>query len=141
MVTKKFCFGDGRNGVYNVRFSDDSQYLAACHENNELEIFNLKSGKPVYNLIGKDPKIPFSCVRWRPTYEFVKSRYVLVTLNSDGDIQHWHMPTGKLLRSVSIKKKGHDPSLNNMDLVKDTNHLAVVGADSSVPPLPFSLFL
>ena len=83
-----------------------------------------------YVIQGKN-KVPFTCVRWRQTNDCFRTSYVVVTTNSDGDIQHWHMTTGKCMSTLKDTAPG-DPQLNNLDFNIDCSKFAVVGANPVV---------
>jgi COMPASS component SWD3 len=83
-----------------------------------------------YVVQGKN-KVPFTCVRWRQTNDCFRTSYVIVTTNSDGDIQHWHMTTGKCMSTIKDTAPG-DPQLNNLDFNMDCSKFAVVGANPVV---------
>ena len=39
-------------------------------------------------------------MKWRPNSGQFKIKRVFVTLNADGEIQHWHLASGKLLSTI-----------------------------------------
>ena len=59
-----------------------------------INIYNVEKKTLAYSIANKN-KVPFSCVRWRQYNDNNKTNNVLLTCNSEGEIQHWHMTTGK----------------------------------------------
>lgn len=39
--------------------------------------------------------VPFSYVKWRPKSSY-KAKNVFVSVNAEGEIQHWHLTSGSL---------------------------------------------
>jgi len=103
----------------SIRFDEEDKYIAAgmsvflilCDfpacDNAQIQIFNVNSGKLSYvlNSTNKEQKHPFTCVRWRPKSGNLLTKNVLVTTNADGEIQHWHMTSGKIGTKYMITAK------------------------------------
>ena len=122
--------GAGETEVYSVRFSDNNKYIAAATNDGTIDIYNVNNKALAYQIQGKN-KVPFSCVRWRQINDFNRTSNVLLTCNSEGEIQHWHMTTGKLMSTVKAPEPG-DPQLFNLDYNYDSSKFAVVGANGAV---------
>lgn len=73
-------------------------YIFLACDNGQVQIYNYATQKLTYLLQDKEKEkiSPFSCVRWRPKSGSLQSKNILVTCNGDGEIQHWHMNTGKV---------------------------------------------
>lgn len=65
------------------------KHFIAC-ENGQIRVHSARNGKLVSTFTSSRPNIPFSYVRWRPPGQSFKTRNVLITLNSEGEIQHFH---------------------------------------------------
>lgn len=88
--------GEPNTKIYSLRFSDDDKYLAAATSDGDVHIYNMNMMKRSYVLTpDSSKKTPFSCVRWRPKNTARKTKNVLVTTNTEGEIQHWHMNSGR----------------------------------------------
>lgn len=135
--------GEPDTKIYSVRFSDDDKYIAAATHSGEVQIYNLNSMRKSYTLQPEDKKgVSFSCVKWRPKNAARKTKNVLVTTNADGEIQFWHMNSGKFIGFFfrlcylppylgkllsTIKEEGREPTLNSLDYNADGLKFAVVG--------------
>lgn len=97
--------GDHDSQVFCVRFSPDSNHLAAGCGDGRIRIYSHK-GQQQY-LLGGDrghsSELPVTCLRWRPTLSGgggaseTTTRNVLLAANADGSVSHWHVTTQKCL--------------------------------------------
>lgn len=96
--------GDGIDDV-SIRsacFSPEGKYIACAKTSGEVDIYSVASKEKRYVLRNPNKKSPFTMVKWRekgersddPSQTIFKTSNVLGTVNSDGQIQHWHMATG-----------------------------------------------
>lgn len=44
--------------------------------------------------------MPTTLIRWRPTNNFAVTKNVILTVNANGAVQHWHTTSGKLLNTI-----------------------------------------
>lgn len=44
-------------------------------------------------------------IRWRPHTDAVKTKNVLVAINTDGEVLHWHVQSGKLLSVIKVPEE------------------------------------
>lgn len=70
---------------------------------------------------------PTTCIRWRPPIHS-SSKQILVSVNSDGSICHFHAPSGKLLHKMNLK----DNCLLCLDYNMLGSQFAVAGKDFHV---------
>lgn len=65
-------------------------------------------------------KYPFSYISWRPENENFKTRNILTTTNTAGQIQNWHLNSGKCLSTIETGRELYCLNYN-----KDGTHLVV----------------
>ena len=60
-----------------------------------IKIFNVLTGKLSYVLNATMPEpMPTTSIRWRPISSPSVSKNVLITVNANGSVQHWHTTSG-----------------------------------------------
>eukprot|EP00820_Chromera_velia_P007555 Cvel_19841.t1-p1 / transcript=Cvel_19841.t1 / gene=Cvel_19841 / organism=Chromera_velia_CCMP2878 / gene_product=hypothetical protein / transcript_product=hypothetical protein / location=Cvel_scaffold1737:7222-12653(-) / protein_length=197 / sequence_SO=supercontig / SO=protein_coding / is_pseudo=false len=83
--------------IYSVRYSPDSELLAATHADGFLRVYHGATGKERYVMqCGGHDHMPVLCCRWRPSMGN-KTKNVLLVGTGEGHIQHWHVTSSKLL--------------------------------------------
>jgi COMPASS component SWD3 len=79
------------------------------------------------------PGVPFSYVTWRPDSNSFNTHNIFTTVNSDGEIQTWHLLSGKCLNTMKDDSKNTiDKQLNCVDYNNDGTKLAVCGSEKTV---------
>jgi len=120
-----------------VRFSPDDQYLAASYSNGAIHVFDAATGKQefVLNAPGElegslQGNLPTTQLRWRPHSAQSKTKSVLISVNaeSDGQVLHWHIKSGKCLHAITDK----DNQLFCIDYFNDGSQFATAGRDRTV---------
>jgi WD40 repeat protein len=117
-----------------VRFSPDDQYVAASFANGAIHVYNAETGKQEFVLNSQDSKegyaLPTTQLRWRPHSAQSKTKSVLISVNaeSDGQVLHWHIKSGKCLHTIT--EKGNQ--LFCMDYFNDGSQFATAGRDRLV---------
>jgi len=131
-VSKTWLLGQSNTKVLSVHFEPEDKYLAAACESGHVQIYNLSTGKLSYTIASTNTaqKQPFSCVRWRPKTPHAMTKNVLVTTNADGEIQHWHMTSGKCLNT--IKEPSADPQLYCINYNHDVTKFVAVGSEPTI---------
>lgn len=129
-VSPKFILSDTSSEVFCVRFSPDDQYLAASCGNGTIRVYNTSTGKQAFLLNGNCPaeQLPTTQVRWRPHQSLSKTKNVLISVNADGLVQHWHITSGKCLHEISEKEN----QLFCIDYVSDGSQFATAGKNREV---------
>ena len=130
-VHHRMLLGDGSIDMYCVRFDPQDRYLAAGCGDGTIRIFNIMSGKLAYCLNqgqmrpGDDHKMPTTSVRWRPVTSAARTKNVLISVHSDGSVQHWHTTSGKSIHKM------YDISnpLTCLDVSADGRSFATAGSD------------
>jgi WD40 repeat protein len=117
----------GDQEVFCVRFSPDDQYLASSCGNGQIRIFNTSTGKQAFTLNNGD-NIPTTQVRWRPHQAMSKTKNVLVAVDADGRICHWHITSGKCLHEIQEP----DNQLFCLDYAPDGTQFATAGKNREV---------
>lgn len=96
-------FDNSEKETFCVRFSPDSQYLAAAFGDGTIGIYNTITGRRGFSLSSKSASevcLPATQLRWRPTSAMSKTKNVLVAVTAEGLVQHWHVTSHKLLHEV-----------------------------------------
>jgi WD40 repeat protein len=114
--------------VFCVRFSPDSQLVAAGLGNGQVKLYQAQSGRPAYQFSTSDRSLPATAMRFRPAGESIKTRNVLLTANADGHIQHWHVTSGKCLHTIVEA----DNQAFAIDYTADAAKFATAGKDYCV---------
>ena len=105
--------------------------LSIACGNGEIKVFNAFTGKMTFSMVVNQHEVmPFTCIRWRPQIAGEqKSAAVLVTTQSDGVVQHWHVNTGKCQHTI---KEDNGNNLYALDFAPDGRTFAVAGSDTYV---------
>lgn len=121
-----------------VRFSPDDQYLAASFANGAIHVYNADTGKQEFVLNSQEAKdgsgiaagLPTTQLRWRPHSAQSKTKSVLISVNaeSDGQVLHWHIKSGKCLHTITEKEN----QLYCLDYFQDGSQFATAGRDRLV---------
>lgn len=72
-------------------------------------------------------RTPYSYVRWRPNGNTFKTKGVFVSVSSEGEIQHHHLASNKLLSTIKINSL--DPQLFCIDYNVDATKFGVCGGE------------
>lgn len=73
------------------------------------------------------PKHPFTYISWRPESENFKIRNILTTTNTAGEIQNWHINSGKCLSTINAGSELYSLNYNN-----DGTKLVVAGTSTAL---------
>lgn len=94
-------FGDSDNSVFCSKFDPSDKYLAAGYGDGVTRIYNVATQKLSYTLFGTggNEEMPVADLAWRPQTAAMKTANILVTVQADGYLKHWHATTGKCLHS------------------------------------------
>ena len=95
--------------TFCVRFDPNDKYVAAGRVvtlslgqgDGSIKVFNVLTGKQSYvlNANMKEP-MPTTSIRWRPSSSPAISKNVMITVNANGSVQHWHTTSGKLIHTI-----------------------------------------
>ncbi|EAR93543.3 WD40 domain protein (macronuclear) [Tetrahymena thermophila SB210] len=136
-------FGNPETEVFCVRFDQDDQFIAAGCSDGSVKIFNISTGKLEHNLSGSSGinATPTTCLRWRPPVHN-KTKQVLVSVNSDGSIIHWHAPSGKQLHRLvennhSIMCLDYNPEGSSFVTAGKDFHIRVYDEDTKSVAIDF----
>ncbi|CAD7956116.1 unnamed protein product [Amoebophrya sp. A120] len=114
--------------VFCCKFSPDDQNLAVSYADGTIRVFNAETGSEEFTLNNrkeeefasedggegeddaliramKPPCFPTTQVRWRPSGSESRTKNVLISVNAenDGEVQHWHIKSGKCLHTIEEK--------------------------------------
>ena len=76
--------------------------------------------------------VPFTSLRWRPENAIFKTKNIFTTVNSEGEIQTWHLTSGKCLSTMKDDNKNIDKQLSCLDYRSDGTKIAVCGSEPIV---------
>ena len=84
-----------------VRFDYFDKYIAAGHNDGTIRIYNLMIEKEAF-VINRDVEnpMPMTNIKWRPPAAPSITKNVLISVNANGSLQHWHTTSGKLLNTI-----------------------------------------
>ena len=88
--------------VFCVRWSPDDLLLATGCGDGFVRVFNADGGDLSYVLEREAwrPRLPTTCLRFRPTTEVSKTKNVLLVGNADGTVQHWHVTSRRCMHTI-----------------------------------------
>jgi len=115
--------------VFAVKFNPTGQFLAACCGDGAIRVFNTSTGRLAYNLQrGSAMALPSTAVKFRPDVEHIKTKNVLISADALGNLDHWHMTSGKCLHTI----KEADNQIFALDFRPDATQFATAGKDTAV---------
>lgn len=125
-LVPKINISDAGAEVFCVRFSPDGKFLAAGMGNGTIRVFNAETGSLAYTLNeGISEALPITSIRFRPVNDKSKTKNVLLAVSADGDVQHWHVTSGRLLHS----HKEENNQLFCADFKSNAEQFAAAGKD------------
>ena len=93
--------GDTSQATFSIRFDHNDKYLAAGCQDGTIKIYNIFTGKQSYILNqGMEVPMPVTNIKWRPICAPGVTKNVIISLNSDGSLEHWHTTSGKRLHQI-----------------------------------------
>ena len=102
-LVHKYFLGDveKHNATFCVRFDPNVKYLAAGKGDGTIQIFNTLTGKMTYSLnVGMEEPKPMTNLVWRPLNGPGITKNVMISVNANGSVQHWHTTSGRLLHTI-----------------------------------------
>lgn len=128
-LTKRMSINDCPSEVFCVKYSPDGKLLAAGCGDGAIRVYNADNGKLVYNLnVESMNQLPTTSIRFRPSSGRSKTKNVLLAVNADGSVDHWHITSGRRLHTVTEK----DNQLFCVDYRADGSAFAAAGKDYKV---------
>jgi WD40 repeat protein len=137
-------FGMGPGQVFSTAFHPDMSMVAASYQDGSVRVYDLdvdpcKDGPdiaPMLHCIDPGTKLPTMAVRFRP--EKSKSRNVLVSVDSSGSVQHWHLSSGKCLHEIvedathPLTQRQYRNQIFALQYSRDGEMFATAGKDKSI---------
>lgn len=118
--------------VFCTKFSPDGKFLAAGCGDGAIRVFNTKNGSLSYTLMQPHHNygfgMPCTAIRFRPMTDSTKTKNVLLAVNSNGSVEHWHITSGKCLHAISDEEN----QLYSLDYSSDGTMFATGGKDHVV---------
>ncbi|OQR96839.1 hypothetical protein ACHHYP_13205 [Achlya hypogyna] len=118
--------------VFCTRFSPDGTLLAAGCGDGAIRIFNVANGALAYTLMQPHHNygfgMPCTALRFRPLASSSKTKNVLLAVNSNGSVEHWHITSGKCLHAITDEQN----QLYALDYRPDGAMFATSGKDHTI---------
>ena len=115
--------------VFVTKFSPEGNLLAAGCGDGAIRVFQTNTGRLAYNLnVNNGSGLPTTAICFRPASGVSKTRNVLLSVNSDGSVQHWHVTSGRCLHEINDV---NNPLLA-VDYNPDGSKFATAGKDTCV---------
>jgi len=118
--------------TFCLTFAPDNVMMAAGGGDGCIRVFHTGSGKTLYKLGGDFTRgkvqLPATAVKFRPATSFSKTKNILLSGNCDGEIQHWHVTSQKLLSTITEP----DNQVFALDYHPDGSAFASTGKDAKV---------
>ena len=100
-ISHKWTMGDLDTQTFYVRFDPTDKYLAQCAMDGTIRIYNMFTAKTSFILnTDMEKPMPMISLKWRPHNCPAVTKNVLISVNANGALQHWHMTSGKLLNTI-----------------------------------------
>ena len=115
-ISHKYTLGSLENKTFCVRFDPQDKYIAQGCNDGSIKIYNAFTGKQSYILNTEmEEAMPTMQIRWRPAASMAVTKNVIICVNANGTLQHWHTTSGKLLHTIH-------PGVGDQLLSVDYNH-------------------
>merc|ERR1719376_1229190 len=117
------------DGLFCVAWAPDNKLITAATGDGRIMVVNPDGsiGKVLHSH-NADQKLPITALQWRPPSKFLKTEQVLVSGSTNGDIEYWHVPSGKRISSIHEE----DNEIYTIDYRPDGQKLATAGKDMCV---------
>ncbi|KRX02042.1 WD40-repeat-containing domain [Pseudocohnilembus persalinus] len=128
-IQLKQYFESQETEIFTIRFDFWDELIAVGCSDGQVRVYNqhLNKLESQFKCYSNDDAAPVTCLRWRPTTH-CPTKQVLVTVNADGSIMHWHAKSGKPLHRMVQP----DQSILCLDYNKDGSQFVTSGNDFHV---------
>lgn len=100
-VQHKETIGSLEQMTYCVRYDPNDKYIAQGCNDGTIRIYNVFTNKQSYILNTEmEQPMPTTQLRWRPAQSMAVTKNVIIAVNANGALQHWHTTSGKLLHTI-----------------------------------------
>lgn len=100
-VTHRYTLGSTEPAGHCVRYDPHDKYIAQACSDGSIRIFNVFTGKQSFILNTEMAQpMPMTQIRWRPATSQAVTKNVIISVNANGALQHWHTTSGKLLHTI-----------------------------------------
>ncbi len=128
-ISHKYTLGSLENQTFCVRFDPHDKYIAQGCNDGTIRIYNVFTGKQSYILNTEmEQPMPTTQLRWRPAQSMAVTKNVIISVNANGSLQHWHTTSGKLLHTIYDELN----QLLTVDYNPDGTMFATGGSDTVV---------
>jgi len=115
-----------KEGIFSVGWAPDGRCVAACTGDNKIVV--LRTNGAIEKSLSGTSETPICSSVWRPTSSLITTQGVLVTGDGDGNLTHWHVPTGKVTNTIKEK----DNEIYALDYRTDGQKFASAGKDMAI---------
>jgi len=124
-----YTISDNVQEVFTSKFSPDGKLLAAGCADGVVRVYNTSNGRLAYELQNKSGSeaLPVTGIKFRPVGA-AKVKNVLLAVNADGSVSHWHITSGKCLHTI----RDETNQLYCVDYRQDGTIFATAGKDFTV---------
>lgn len=100
-ISHKWTMGDLDTQTFYIRFDPTDKYLAQCALDGTIRIYNMFTGKISFILnTDMEQKMPMVSMKWRPLTCPAVTKNIIISVNANGALQHWHVTSGKCLNTI-----------------------------------------
>jgi len=117
---------ENKEGVFCVSWSPDDKLIASATGDNKI-VLSRASGDIEAVLDSKSAELPITSLQWRPCSRLLKTKQVLVSGDTSGNIHYWHVPSRKIIQTVQ-----EDNEIYSLDYRYDGQKLASAGKDLKI---------
>jgi WD40 repeat protein len=126
---------DVSSEVFSLRFNPEGNMIAAACTDSVIRVYHSASGRLVYSLstagtiaAPPGPAFPTTSIAFRPLNPAVKTKNILLSGNASGQVQHWHVTSGKCVHTITEA----DNEVYSVDYSRDGLLFATAGKDQTV---------
>jgi len=100
-VSHKCTLGNMETQTFVVKYDPKDKYIAQGCSDGSIKVYNVFTGKQSYEMNTEmEQPMPTTCIRWRPLQSTAVTKNVLLTVNANGALEHWHVTSGKRLHRI-----------------------------------------
>jgi COMPASS component SWD3 len=100
-VSHKYTLGNLDVQTFCIQFDPKDKYIAQGCSDGTIKIYNVFTGKLSFQMNNDmEQPMPCTCIRWRPQSSNAVTKNVILTVNANGALEHWHITSGKRLHRI-----------------------------------------
>jgi len=123
------CDTKSEEGLFSVAWAPDNKTITVSTGDGRIIVVKPDgSVDKILHSANSDHGLPITALKWRPTSKLLKTQQVLVSGSTRGDIEYWHVPSGKRMSVMNEP----DNEIYTIDYRPDGQKLATAGKDMCV---------